>query len=63
MSRKHYKRIAEAVATLQLGGATKSVKKQEYIKAIVAQQLANALRGTNPRFDSARFYRACVNKQ
>lgn len=62
MSRKHYKLIANAIATLPLDQFTKSTKKQQYIAAKIAQHISNSLRGTNPRYDSARFYRACLHR-
>lgn len=54
MTRKHYNKIADA---LYYGlDANKHYAKYELV-----QLITNTLKGTNPAYDSARFYNACMN--
>ena len=58
MTRKDYKRIAYAISTLPLKARSK--KQLNEMRQAIALHMANALKGTNPRYDSSRFYRACL---
>lgn len=53
MTRKHYKMIAEYINLMVDDGET-------YTKAQLVGIVANALRGTNPRYNSTRFYNYCL---
>lgn len=53
MTRKHYIKIADAINSSFVEG-------EQYYKFEIAQIIANALRGTNPAYDSARFYNAAM---
>lgn len=53
MTRKHYNQIADAIYwDVDLN--------RTYSKSQLAAIVARALRGTNPNYDEARFYKACV---
>ena len=55
MQRRHFEFIAETIRRdLHLAGINPADR------AIVARVLADALRETNPRFDSSRFQAACA---
>lgn len=54
MTRKHYNKIADAIYE----GFAEHV---EHPKFHIASVITNALRGTNPSFDSQRFYNACMH--
>jgi len=49
--RRHYELIARTIRELNFGGV---LDKQE-----IAREFANALQGTNPHFDRAKFIEAC----
>jgi len=54
LSRKDYNKLARAIYV--------GVEEDDTLtKADIAQLIANALKGTNPRFDSRRFYMAAVH--
>lgn len=53
MTRKDYELIAGNVRSWDLP--------RDYKRAF-AYDLADALRGTNPRFDKARFIKACIGE-
>ena len=54
MSRKDYNKLADAIYV-------SFSEHQTYEKHQIVQCISNALRGTNPRYQSDRFYRACMN--
>lgn len=54
MSRKDYNKLADAIYEQFKEG-------EQYYKFEIAQAISNSLRGTNPRYQSDRFYRACMN--
>lgn len=54
MTRKDYNKLADAIFDQFKEG-------EQYYKFEIAQAISNALRGTNPRYQSDRFYRACMN--
>ena len=57
MTRKHFKALAEAIATnKELQG---EVMTAEEMRVSIAIDIATICRKDNPRFDIGRFYRAC----
>jgi len=54
MTRKDFNQLADAIYNQFAEG-------EQYYKFEIAQTIANALRGINPRYQSDRFYRACMN--
>ena len=57
MTRKDYVMIAEVIADLMAD--FNNGRSDEVSLSLVAQELANALKADNDRFDSARFLTAC----
>ena len=58
MSRKDYERIAEAIRrTRAVEGGPACIT-----RVMLATDIADALRGTNPRFDYRRFVRAATEE-
>lgn len=59
MNRKDYELIAEAIKeeVLRWGGLTTVAEVQ--MASAIASRIADALKRDNPRFDKARFMRAC----
>lgn len=55
MSRKDYNKIADAIHDC-FGQADGPYSREQFILC-----LSNALKGTNPRYNSARFYNACLH--
>lgn len=51
MSRKDYIRISATICMSQIS---------DKARRTIALDMCNALKGTNQRYDSARFYRACI---
>ena len=66
LTRKHFKLIAEAVASLRTFHAHDVALSEHVARAVrlsdVADRLATALARTNPRFDRARFLAACLGQ-
>ena len=58
MTRKDFELIAETIRNLSV---TTDPLLADAIRSTVADQFADALASTNPRFDRGRFIRACVS--
>jgi hypothetical protein len=54
MSKKDYKRIASALKTWRPSEET-----EQRLWFSIAEEIAGVLKEDNPRFDYARFYKAC----
>jgi Mn-containing catalase len=66
MTKKHFEMIAEVIAMMNLGvdkstsAATKNhVAGIQCARASIARELARQFSSENPRFDRARFLKAC----
>lgn len=59
MTRKDYEMIADAVRPVAEGSADAGSKVAVAVASAIAENLAQALAHDNPRFDKARFLKAC----
>lgn len=60
--KRQYEWLAETIRNLRLDKADEATSWRAEIRQEIAEEFANALRGSNPRFDRQRFLEACKVK-
>lgn len=59
MQRRHYELIAEAIKELPAQVRSSSIEQGDELHTQIALHFGRRLHTTNPKFDKARFLRAC----